>query len=65
MLAWPGAVEAGWPDEGVAAHYGDPMREQRATEESAGVVDEEAAELRHRITDDGTLGSHHAHGPLG
>ena len=35
----PGAVEAGWPDEGVAAHYGDPMREQRATEESAGVVD--------------------------
>jgi folate-binding protein YgfZ len=39
MLTWPGAVEAGWPDEGVAAHYGDPMREQRATEESAGVVD--------------------------
>jgi len=35
----PGAVEAGWPDEGVAAHYGDPMREQRATEASAGVVD--------------------------
>jgi tRNA-modifying protein YgfZ len=39
LLAWPGAVEAGWPDEGVAAHYGDPMREQRAIEESAGVVD--------------------------
>jgi folate-binding protein YgfZ len=35
----PGAVEAGWPDEGVAAHYGDPMREQRMIEESAGVVD--------------------------
>jgi folate-binding protein YgfZ len=35
----PGAVEAGWPDEGVAAHYGDPMREQRAAEESAGFVD--------------------------
>ena len=35
----PGAVQAGWPDEGVAAHYGDPLREQRATEESAGVVD--------------------------
>jgi tRNA-modifying protein YgfZ len=35
----PGAVEAGWPDEGVAAHYGDPMREQRTIEESAGVVD--------------------------
>jgi len=39
LLAWPGAVQAGWPDEGVAAHYGDPLREQRATEESAGVVD--------------------------
>jgi tRNA-modifying protein YgfZ len=39
LLGWPGAVEAGWPDEGVAAHYGDPMREQRTTEESAGVVD--------------------------
>jgi folate-binding protein YgfZ len=39
LLAWPGAVEAGWPDEGVAAHYGDPLREQRATEASAGVVD--------------------------
>jgi len=35
----PGAVEAGWPDEGVAAHYGDPMREQRAAEESAALVD--------------------------
>jgi len=39
LLAWPGAVQAGWPDEGVAAHYGDPLREQRATEASAGVVD--------------------------
>jgi len=39
LLAWPGAVEASWPDEGVAAHYGDPMREQRTIEESAGVVD--------------------------
>ena len=39
LLARPGAVEAGWPDEGVAAHYGDPMREQRTIEESAGVVD--------------------------
>jgi tRNA-modifying protein YgfZ len=35
----PGAVEAGWPDEGVAAHYGDPFREQRALVTSAGVVD--------------------------
>jgi tRNA-modifying protein YgfZ len=39
LLAWPGAVEAGWPDEGVAAHYGDPMREQRALDESAGLAD--------------------------
>ena len=39
LLALPGAVQAGWPDEGVPAHYGDPLREQRATEESAGVVD--------------------------
>jgi folate-binding protein YgfZ len=39
LLAWPGAVQASWPDEGVAAHYGDPMREQRAAGESAGVVD--------------------------
>jgi tRNA-modifying protein YgfZ len=39
LLGWPGAVEAGWPDEGVAAHYGDPMREQRALDTAAGVVD--------------------------
>jgi folate-binding protein YgfZ len=39
LLGWPGAVEAGWPDEGVAAHYGDPLREQRAIGASAGVVD--------------------------
>jgi tRNA-modifying protein YgfZ len=39
LLGWPGAVEAGWPDQGVAAHYGDPMREQRALEDSAGLVD--------------------------
>ena len=39
LLALPGAVEASWPDEGVAAHYGDPMREQRAAEQSAAVVD--------------------------
>ena len=30
LLALPGAVQASWPDEGVAAHYGDPVREQRA-----------------------------------
>jgi folate-binding protein YgfZ len=39
LLGWPAAVQASWPDEGVPAHYGDPLREQRATEESAGVVD--------------------------
>ena len=39
LLSYPGAVEASWPDEGVAAHYGDPFREQRAIESSAGVVD--------------------------
>jgi tRNA-modifying protein YgfZ len=30
LLQWPGAVAASRPDEGVAAHYGDPFREQRA-----------------------------------
>ncbi len=39
LLTLPGAVEAGWPDQGVAAHYGDPMREQRALDGSAGLVD--------------------------
>ena len=39
LLARPGAVESGWPDEGVAAHYGDPMREQRALDGTAGLVD--------------------------
>jgi len=36
MLEINGAVAADWPDEGVAAHYGDPAREQRAM--SAGQV---------------------------
>ena len=44
LLALPGAVAAGWPDEGVAAHYGDPVREQRALDGArgpgdAGIVD--------------------------
>jgi folate-binding protein YgfZ len=39
LLSWPGAVEAGWPDEGVAAHYGDPLREQRALDTVGGLVD--------------------------
>jgi len=43
LLKLPGAVQASWPDEGVAAHYGDPMREQRALDgvgdSPAGLVD--------------------------
>ena len=39
LLAWPGAVEASGVDQGVAAHYGDPMREQRALDTAAGFVD--------------------------
>ena len=39
LLGQPGAVEASWPDQGVAGHYGDPMREQRSLERSAGIVD--------------------------
>jgi folate-binding protein YgfZ len=39
MLNLPGAVPADWPDEGVAAHYGDPFREQRALEAGAAFTD--------------------------
>jgi tRNA-modifying protein YgfZ len=39
MLDIAGAVEAQWPDEGVAAHYGDPMREQRVMSEQRSLVD--------------------------
>jgi tRNA-modifying protein YgfZ len=39
MLDLAGAVEAQWPDEGVAAHYGDPMREQRVMSERQVLVD--------------------------
>ena len=35
----PGAVPADGPDTGVAAHYGDPVREQRALARTAGLVD--------------------------
>src|SRR5690242_11418995 len=38
LLAVPGAVEAEFPDAGVAAHYGDPFAEQRALTQS-GLVD--------------------------
>jgi folate-binding protein YgfZ len=43
LLARPGAVEADPPDAGVAAHYGDPFREQRAL-----VAGEAAVDLSHR-----------------
>jgi hypothetical protein len=39
MLDIDGAVEAAWPDEGVAAHYGDPAREQRAMSDGQVLVD--------------------------
>lgn len=39
MLDIAGAVEAEWPDEGVASHYGDPMREQRVMAERQSLVD--------------------------
>ncbi len=43
VLARPGAVEADPPDAGVAAHYGDPYREQRML--AAG---EASVDLSHR-----------------
>jgi folate-binding protein YgfZ len=39
LLAAPGAVAADGHDTGVAAHYGDPFREQRTLAESVGLVD--------------------------
>ncbi len=39
MLQINGAVAAEWPDEGVAAHYGDPVREQRAMTQGRVLVD--------------------------
>jgi folate-binding protein YgfZ len=39
LLSRHGAVPADLPDAGVAAHYGDPMRERRALLEAAGLVD--------------------------
>ncbi len=39
LLSLPGAVPAESPDEGVAAHYGDPFREQRALASGTGFVD--------------------------
>ncbi|MFF7728634.1 YgfZ/GcvT domain-containing protein [Streptomyces sp. NPDC008001] len=39
LLSLPGAVAAEAPDEGVAAHYGDLFREQRALAGGTGFVD--------------------------
>ncbi len=39
LLQRHGAVDAEGPDAGVAAHYGDPMREQRLLAEGLAVVD--------------------------
>lgn len=39
LLDRPGAVEGDGPDAGVAAHYGDPLREQRLITEGLAVVD--------------------------
>ncbi|AKG44469.1 MULTISPECIES: YgfZ/GcvT domain-containing protein [Streptomyces] len=39
LLSLPGAVAADAPDAGVAAHYGDLFREQRALDRGQGLVD--------------------------
>ncbi|MCG2621533.1 folate-binding protein [Arthrobacter sp. I2-34] len=39
LLARPGAVEAAGADAGVAAHYGDPLREQRLLARGEAIVD--------------------------
>jgi hypothetical protein len=39
LLATEGAVPAEGLDAGVAAHYGDPVREQRAMDRDAGLID--------------------------
>lgn len=39
FLALPGAVEGSRLDAGVAAHYGNPLAEQRALVERGGIVD--------------------------
>ncbi|MGZ2361881.1 folate-binding protein [Streptomyces sp. 372A] len=39
LLSLPGAVPAEGRDEGVAAHYGDLFREQRALADGSGLVD--------------------------
>lgn len=39
LLSLPGAVPSEGPDEGVAAHYGDLFKEQRALADGTGFVD--------------------------
>lgn len=39
LLTLPGSVEGGGADAGVAAHYGDPFREQRELSQGRAVVD--------------------------
>lgn len=39
LLSRSGAVAAAGPDEGVAAHYGEPSQEQRALERGEAIVD--------------------------
>lgn len=39
LLNTPGAVEAGGPDAGVAAHYGEPLPEQKRLAAGTAVVD--------------------------
>jgi len=39
LLSWPGAFAADPPDDAVAAHFGDPLREQRVLVAGDGFVD--------------------------
>jgi folate-binding protein YgfZ len=59
LLAHAGAVPASHPDEAVAWHYGDPLREQRALDQQAGWVDRSNRGVL-RITGDDRLGWLHS-----
>ena len=48
LLARQGAVEAGGQDAGVAAHYGDPIREQRLLAGANGKPGTAVVDLSHR-----------------
>jgi folate-binding protein YgfZ len=45
LLARPGAVGGDGIDGGVAAHYGDPLREQRLAEQGRGITDRSHREV--------------------